>query len=422
MSIVRTLECLVCVVCVTDVGIAQNTQSATITNVVYQLSAGVPGAEQRFWRHLGETGSPIVERIANDPAHALVTFVVKANPKSRNVVAITPLSLIDVDSSKLSLIPGTSIWYRSFVLTRDARFTYRVGVDDPLIPFERDTSLFTRMKAWRLDEYNKKTVDLGFGIHASLLELDQAPGGATAIAQTKTSALPLAKGSLVIHGRQRPIWLYRSPNYRAGRDNHLLVFTDGDSYRSLISAPWILHDLVLKKRIPPVGAVFIDAHPEDRAAEYNCNEQFSATVVKQVIPWARRELQQTARGEVTVIGFSLGGLAAACVAVDYPASVAHVVAQSGAFYRGDKQPEGVARRIATMPLQKTRWSLDVGVYEIAAIPNRDPSMLTANRHLRDVLLAKGYDVNYTESAHGHEHAAWRAALPAALEWILAGKR
>jgi enterochelin esterase-like enzyme len=56
------------------------------------------------------------------------------------------------------------------------------------------------------------------------------------------------------------------------------------------------------------------------------------------------------------------------------------------------------------------------------LPNRDPSKLTANRRLRDLLLAKGNRVHYVEHFSGHEHLSWRATLADALICMLSDQR
>ena len=95
-----------------------------------------------------------------------------------------------------------------------------------------------------------------------------------------------------------------------------------------------------------------------------------------------------------------------------------VLAQSGSFRHaepGAGAPEGVAHLVATSPRQPIRFYLEVGSEEIGPLFGGDPSNLTANRHLRDVLIARGYVVTYAERASGHEPVAWRETLHLGLE-------
>ena len=55
-------------------------------------------------------------------------------------------------------------------------------------------------------------------------------------------------------------------------------------------------------------------------------------------------------------------------------------------------------------------SAGLPVHEMAL----DEGITTSNRHFRDVLVAKGYDVTYVETATAHEPLHWRATLADAL--------
>ena len=116
----------------------------------------------------------------------------------------------------------------------------------------------------------------------------------------------------------------------------------------------------------------------------------------------------------------MGGLAAACAAVDHPEVFGKILAQSGSFYRAPtgEEPESLARQMANSPRLPLQFYIEVGLLETAAIPSRDPSMLTANRLLRDVLIAKGYEIEFRDRFSGHEHAAWRATLSDGLIQLL----
>jgi len=59
------------------------------------------------------------------------------------------------------------------------------------------------------------------------------------------------------------------------------------------------------------------------------------------------------------------------------------------------------------------------VPQFGPTPGEDgPTLLATNRHLRDVLRAKGYDVRYTEFAGSHDYIWWRGTLANGLMTLL----
>ena len=68
-----------------------------------------------------------------------------------------------------------------------------------------------------------------------------------------------------------------------------------------------------------------------------------------------------------------------------------------------------------------RFYLEAGLLETGLSPSRgNVSLLAANRHLRDVLLAKGYSVHYREFNGGHDYINWRGTFADGL-LLLEGK-
>lgn len=66
------------------------------------------------------------------------------------------------------------------------------------------------------------------------------------------------------------------------------------------------------------------------------------------------------------------------------------------------------------------WSLDARIFARTAPAEQGKSILLPNRHLRDVLLAKGYEVHYQEFAGWHTYLNWRGTLADDLIAITAG--
>ena len=69
------------------------------------------------------------------------------------------------------------------------------------------------------------------------------------------------------------------------------------------------------------------------------------------------------------------------------------------------RPEWITRQFETAPKHAVRFCLEVGQMEVAT------GLLTANRHLRDVLTSRGYPVRYFEVFGAHEPVHWRRTLP-----------
>ncbi|HXI19558.1 MAG TPA: alpha/beta hydrolase-fold protein, partial [Gemmatimonadales bacterium] len=153
---------------------------------------------------------------------------------------------------------------------------------------------------------------------------------------------------------------------------------------------------------------------------------YAAFVGNELVPWTRRHYRVSPLpGRAVITGSSAGGLAAAYIALERPDLFGNVLSQSGAFWRGnegsnDPPWEYIAVRAAALPHRQIRFLLDVGALETrGAMQGRAPSILAANRRLRDTLEARGYRVTYTEVPGGeHSPASWRLRLPMDLVTLM----
>jgi len=397
-------------------------QSPAIQALSQEVAAGHLTAVDDFWSQIAQQHTPLIETDSGD--YSLVTFLWRGDQQTKNVVVVTPLALINFSDAILQKLPGTDVWYKTYRMRNDARMSYRFAVNDSLVPFDQDPNFFARMKSWQLDANNPRHFDVGMGITASVLELPGAPSDKWTRSSPTVTKGSLAKDDFTSESlhNQRPVWLYTPANFQPTRSYPLLVFMDGDSYTSLVPIPTILDNLIAARAIPPVVAVLLGNAPDNaRDVEMNCNRTWSDSLVKEVLPWLRTHHNlKFADGNITIVGDSLSGLAAACAARDYPKVFGKVISQSGSYYRApaDEEPEWLARQLAAGPAIPVQFYLEIGLLETASIPSRDPSMLTANRHLRDILTAKGNRVHYVEHYSGHEHVSWRATIADALIYTL----
>lgn len=226
-------------------------------------------------------------------------------------------------------------------------------------------------------------------------------------------------------GGKRRVWVYTPLGYGAadsGDDNLLLAF-DGGVYTGDIPLPHILDSLITAGAIPPTVAVLIDnASGRERLDDLANRARFASFVTGELMPWIRRRYRVSADPRHTVItGSSAGGLAAAYLAFKRPDLFGNVLSQSGAFWRGNEGSNGppyewLTGQYRDSSRRKIRFFLDVGSGERhGAIGGAAPSILDANRRLRDVLRARGYSVEYFEVPNGeHSPADWRTRLPIGL--------
>jgi len=170
----------------------------------------------------------------------------------------------------------------------------------------------------------------------------------------------------------------------------------------------------------------------DRWRELSCNPSYADFLAQEIVPWARANYDATDRPEQTIIGgTSQGGLQAAYVGLKHSEVFGNVLSQSGAFGwkpAGEKEPEWLNRQFAASPRLPLRFSFEAGLMEgtwwwrdlMAKQPNAppanliDPTLLAANRNLRDTLQSKGYSVRYTEFNGNHTLFNWRGTLASHL--------
>ncbi|HYK12094.1 MAG TPA: alpha/beta hydrolase-fold protein [Gemmatimonadales bacterium] len=229
----------------------------------------------------------------------------------------------------------------------------------------------------------------------------------------------------------RHVWVYTPPGYPKtcpdGCD--LVVAFDGGVYVDAMGLPSMLDSLIADGRIRPTVALMIeDASGTARLNDLANRAWFVGLVTDHVLPWLHQRWRVTSDPRRTIItGSSAGGLAAAYLAFARPDVFGNVASQSGAFWRGAEASniapyEWLTDQYAHSPRKPIRLVLDVGSTEFhGAMNGAAPSILDANRRLRDVLKAKGYDVGYVEVPGGqHAPESWRLRLPGLLAALSEG--
>jgi enterochelin esterase family protein len=226
-----------------------------------------------------------------------------------------------------------------------------------------------------------------------------------------------------VYRRERRLWVYTPPGYVAlGHAPYdLIVAFDGNDYRDAVPLPMILDTLLAGAHAPAFVAVMVD-NSTARIGDLANQPKFSQYLGRQLMPWLRRNYNVTRDAHRTIVtGSSTGGLAAAYVALQRPDLFGNVLAQSGAFWRGDRGANGapfetLTAKYASTPRQDLRFVLDVGTQETGRVlGGTGPVFIDAVRRMRDALRGRGYPVTYTEVPAGvHAPATWSARLPVGI--------
>jgi enterochelin esterase family protein len=317
-----------------------------------------------------------------------------------------------------------NLWFRTEKIPSDSRFLYWLHVNRPIIVQDTSAGVDAMLAASpsQPDPLNPHR-DADFG-NGSILELpDAAPEPWLQPNQrVPRGEVSQVKISSTILKQDRDISLYLPPNFNSTRDGCvLLVLFDGGHLFSdqmppaSIPVPTILDNLIAQKKIPPTVAVLIH-QTADRDKELACSGPFASFVADELVPHVRKVYHVGQTPDRLIIGgASLGGLMATYCGFRRPDFFGNILSISGSYWFDGKsttlpdvgaESGWLTQKFLNTPAFPARFYLSVGRFEVGI----NSHMLIENRRLRDVLLAKGYSVQFQELDGGHDPLNFRDAL------------
>ncbi|MFI5272712.1 MAG: enterochelin esterase [Ktedonobacterales bacterium] len=392
------------------------------------LAAGrADDALAAFWAMVAAVGAPLIEPLPDEPGFSLLTFLYRGDETTHNVAVLDGPGGGDAAKNVMRRLPGTDLWYITYRVRDDLRSKYRLAPNDSLEPEHEVADWAARTANWRNDPLNPRVFSIpsdgdaateGGNWSVSMVELPAAPPAPYLAPRVGVAAgeVTLAERPSAALGVPRRVWVYTPPGFdrAAERPYGLLVLCDGAAWRAALPVPVILDNLLAEGRIPPLVAALVDNPGERRLDDLLCSERFSRFLARELVPWLRRDYHAGSEASRAIVGGqSAGGLAAAFAALRHPDTFGNVLSQSGSFWwrpEGDAEHEWLARQYVATPRRALRFYLEVGLLETHTTPGAGPTQLLANRHLRDVLRAKGYRVTYNEFNGGHDYLGWRRTL------------
>lgn len=417
-------------------------ESPRITALKAALLENGEAAAHDFWAQAAAEGTPLIEPLADDPTHAIVTFLWRGGDENLRQVVVLANKFTDAsvfDASVMERLPDSDVWYRSYRVRSDWCASYALApvtaTESPApgghaarlaaraqavgSPVQRDT-----LKSWwsavenALPDPLNQTPFNG----RSLVALPDAPAQSWVEPRPDVPTGTLTEHTLTseILGNQRRVWVYTPAGYTSDAQPHdVMVLLDGQAWVNEHPIMPTLDNLIAHGKIPPMVVIMPEALGfETRVREMAAHLPFVSFVTDELLTWAAEHWRISDAPERTIIaGLSLGGLTAALTGLLAAHRIGNVLSQSGSFWWANGSPfdadsEWLTQQYATLPARPLRFYIEVGLQEWV--------LLGPTRHLRNVLQAKGYDVTYSEFNGGHDVACFRGSIADGLMALTRG--
>jgi enterochelin esterase-like enzyme len=400
--------------------------SPAIETLRTQIAAGDKSTES-FWQRVAQSGTPLIEPIEGDDRRTRVTFLWRATPQTRNVTVLGSFMTGPPSDYAMTRLDDTDVWYITVRLPSGSRFAYSLSPNDPQAfgpPRAAQRAATVQgdplnPRRWGCSQPSATRHDC-----QSMVELPGAPPQPWIVPNDSIPAGKVHKHKIVSNllKNERNLSVYTPPGYGAnGKSHALLVLFDEGAYLNNVPTPVILDNLIAAGKIPPMVAVLI-ANPsqETRNKELPPNPQFADFLATELLPWVHAHYSVTSDPKLTTVGgSSFGGIAATYAGLRHPQIFGNVLCQSGSFWWAPERigPDvdattetgWLAKEFIKSPKLPLRFWMDAGVFEVDARGNGG-AILEPSRHMRDVLLAKGYEVHYQQLNSGHDYLNWRGTL------------
>jgi enterochelin esterase-like enzyme len=385
-------------------------KSKIIMELEKKIQQANNNAVEAFWYELEHKGTPLIEKIDGDPENDLVTFVYKVDEEIENVLLISPIGWLNLQECKMERLFETNVWYITYKIRNDIRLFYYFSVNDS---FDNDWE--QRFKKSSHDVFNKNVT-----VHKGDNEDDNKLRSYALMSKAEehvwvNEQKDISKGILHEHKfhsekleKSRRIRIYTPYGYKEDNKPYgFLVLTDGDDYINMLSAVTVVDNLIADKKIPPIVTIFIDS-TETRREELTCNDNFGDIIVKEIVPWARDNYNISSSACKYIIGgLSLGGLTAAYLGLKHSEVFGNILSQSGSYWYDPEGYKGecwLGKQYEIIDKLPLRFYLNVGALE------HKEQMIATNKNLRDILIAKGYTVDFEEFKSGHDYLCWGETL------------
>lgn len=336
-----------------------------------------------------------------------VVFVYKGQCK--DVKLVGDMTVWKIFPITLNRLKGTDFFYLKRYYELNARLDYKFLIDGA---------------SMILDPLNPKIIHGGFGANSELIMPNYQKHSESNYSKKINHGKIIAEsikceafkeGNKIIV--ERNISIYLPPNYRKNKKYRVLYFKDGSDYIKFGKAPNILDNMISRKQIEPVIAVFID--PIDRDEDYVLSNKdiYVNFFLNKLIPWIEKKYSARKDKEGrALIGASAGGNIIAYIVYKNPDKFDCLLYHSGYFSFGYDEEYG-----RNYFKEITNISRPLKIFMV--IGNYDLDLISPNiwfySDLMDNLPIKKLELR--KYPQGHTWGLWRDTLREGLIWLLKEK-
>ncbi len=297
-------------------------------------------------------------------------------------------------------IRGSDLWILECNFPSDARFDYKIVVNK---------------NEWMLDTNNNRIQHGGFGPNSEL-KMPQWESSKYTAEQSDINKGTVSATQTIISNETNLDYsvnyqVYLPYNYQIQTKLPVIYVTDGHEYmnQKLGNMITVLDNMIADKTIKPLIAVFIDPrnpnNPEEnrRLSEYACNDRFVDFITHELVPKIDETYKTDPQAESrTILGTSYGGKIAIYIGVKNSAVFGNIAAQSPAL------DEDLIREYGKIKKLPLKIYLSCGTF----YDNDNNTKL-----MRDVLIYKGYPIEYITVNESHSWGAWRNQIDIILKYF-----
>ncbi len=287
-------------------------------------------------------------------------------------------------------LTGTTLWYATSHFEPDARLDYKIVVNDT---------------AWILDPGNSHTCKSGYGINSEL----RMPRYMVPPETVPDPTVPAGTILDTIYrssrmDNEREVKIYLPAGYpAAGTAYPVILFHDGIEFLSLGNAATILDNMIARKQIRPVIALFIAPVQRDEEYSGTLRDDYSFFLASELMPSVDNRFATSKDPALRAeLGISNGGNIALYSGMNNPECFGKIAALSSNII-----PE-ISDRFNQEPKPDLEIYLDIGTYDIdVLIPMADS--------FAGILEDKGYDFHFYRWHDGHSWGNWKDHLGVVLK-------